>query len=129
MGTFIAGLSPIANEKVKDDNQNDIPVHIDGDRSNDIMAQPGNLKSSKEPEAADTTMDTACNNDVDKAYIFADIPPAVKNIMNKIPVIDINNNVTFDLGFVDVPDNEPVLMDNDNPAVASLKISGVMNPR
>ena len=52
-------LATVTYGKSKDDNQNDEPVHVDGDRSNDDMTQPGNLKSATEPKAANTPMNTA----------------------------------------------------------------------
>ena len=81
-GAFIACLASVPNEKSKDDNQNDEPVHVDGDGSNDDTAQPGNLKSAEDPEAANTTMDTADDDDDEKACIFADTPLEVRNLMN-----------------------------------------------
>ena len=76
-GGIHCGIAPGANEKYKDDNQNNEPVHVDGDGSNDDTAKPGNLKSAEEPKAANTTMDTAGNNMNEKACTFVDIPPEV----------------------------------------------------
>ena len=57
-------------------------------------------------------MDTAGDDDDEKACIFANTSPIVRKAMNTIPVIDIDNNVAFDSGFINVSNKEPVLMDN-----------------
>ena len=44
-------------------------------------------------------------------------------------MIDIDNGVAFDLGFVDVPDNEPVLMDTDIPSSGKFKDIWGMNQK
>ena len=79
------GLRTNSKCKFYNDNQNDKPIHADADRSNDDTAQPGNLKLAKEPKAANTTIDTAGNNDNEKACIFANTPPEVRNLMNNSP--------------------------------------------
>ena len=42
-GAFIACLASVTNEQSKDDNQNDEPVHVDGDGSNDDINRGGGL--------------------------------------------------------------------------------------
>ena len=61
--------------------------------------------------------------------IFADTPQERKELNEYFPMINIDNDVAFDSGSVDVPNNEPVLLDTNISSSGKFKDIWGMNQR